>query len=471
MIQAQRYLLLALLSLSTALSTNAAGSLFNVAEMYDASTLEVSVIKDWHTVDGEWPTRQKVIEITVGKATPDTDYRVLVQFAVPVDRKAQGFYLTSGVSKMDMKVRGFEGELIHAGVGLVKTRIKNLEKDLKQSRDTLFYETLDLRYRNFWIWPATYMRAITAAYAEDEHFETGNILVSGASKGGETSAITLIHDTRVTAAFGSVCPIYASPVRLSDPDALAKLDSYNQALTTKKPKSRGWLGGLAGPSMKAGAFAEGHSEQDLQNFAEELADQLFMSRNVDMLKARGAEFLFHPGTHDMVSYDGIWGGMNAADIPVYNAANSGHGKKVHPANLKQANKAAFILNHFIGGAEPMLEPPLISTKVSGDKLEVRVTFKPGSPANSGRVFWIFDRGPDASPAYLEDLIPDENWKDMTYDQTSGAWTVGIDLNTNASHIDVFSNHQKAVSIDGKEYTTALSSPYTRVALSSQSLTD
>ena len=38
----------------------------------------------------------------------------------------------------------------------------------------------------------------------------------------KASAITLINDERVTAAFGLVCPIYASPVRLSDPAALAE---------------------------------------------------------------------------------------------------------------------------------------------------------------------------------------------------------------------------------------------------------
>ena len=119
--------------------------------------LEVSVIKDWHTVGGTWPTRQKIIEITVGKAIPGTDYRVMVQFAVPEGRKATGFHLTSGVSNEDMKIRSYEGELINAGIGLVKTRIGNLQKDLKEPRDQLFYKTLAPRYRNFWIWPATYM--------------------------------------------------------------------------------------------------------------------------------------------------------------------------------------------------------------------------------------------------------------------------------------------------------------------------
>jgi len=451
---------------------------FNMKDIRDPGTLKASVVKDWHAVGGEVPTRQKVVEITVGQAYPGKDYRVLVQFAVPADRKAKGFHLTGGVSNRDVMIRGADGELIQAGVGLVRTHIQNIPGDLKRRRDALFYKTLDPRYRNFWIWPATTMRAITAAYAEKGHFEEGKILVSGVSKVGETSAITLINDNRVTAAFGSVCPIYASPVRLSDPAALAKLAAYNQARAGKKapprggrrrrPRGGGWLGGLAGPSMKPGALAAGKTPKELQDFAEKLADHLFISRNVDKLKARGAEFLFHPGTHDMVSYDGIWGGMNAPDVPVYNAANSGHGGRGHPANIKQANKAAFVLNHFIGGKKRMLAPPAVSTKVRNNTLEVTVTFTPGSEEASGRVFWIFDRGPDGSAAYLEQLFPEKNWKDMTYDKSGKAWTVEIALDKNAGHVDVFSNHQKTLTINGKEYTTAISSPYTRVKLSTGS---
>ncbi len=117
----------------------------------------------------------------------------------------------------------------------------------------------------------------------------------------------------------------------------------------------------------------------------------------------------------------------------------------------------------------MLAPPAIATKIKNGKLEVTVTFKIGSEEENGRVFWIFDRGPDASPAYLQDLIPSENWKDMIYDKEKKAWTVEIKLDKSASHIDVYSNHQKTLSINGGTYPTAISSPYTRVKLSTPSV--
>jgi len=466
--QLMRHCFLVLWSLTPVIGSDALSAeqnrieLFDMTAIRDSSTLDVSVIRDWHVVEGRTPSRQKLVEITVGEAYPGKEYRVRVQFAVPANRKARGFSLTAGVSDGDIRVGGGDSELIEAGVGLVKTHIKNLPGDVKRPRDELFYKTLDPRYRNFWIWPATFMRAITAAYAEEDHFKKGKVLVSGVSKVGETSAITLINDERVTAAFGLVCPIYASPVRLSDPATLAELDAYNRSRAgtdsgRQRPRGRGWLGGLAGPSMKPGALAAGKTEEDLRRFANGLADQLFISRN--------AAFMFQPGTHDMVSYDGIWGGMNAPDVPVYNAANSGHGGKGHPGNLKVSNRTPFILNHFLGADKPMLEPPAVSTKIRDNTLELTVTFKPGSEEEDGRVFWVFDRGPDSSPAYLEDLIPEENWKNMVYDQAQQGWTVTIEIDKKASYIDVFSNHRKTLSINGSEYVTGISSPYTRVKLS------
>ena len=39
--------------------------LFNMSEIRNESSLNVEVIEDWHKVDGEVPTRQKLININV----------------------------------------------------------------------------------------------------------------------------------------------------------------------------------------------------------------------------------------------------------------------------------------------------------------------------------------------------------------------------------------------------------------------
>ncbi len=119
--------LLAMCTITCLISDNAISAedkkvkLFDMVAIRDSSTLDVSVVKDWHVVDGQVSSRQKVVEITVGEAYPGKDYRVLVQFVVPADRKAKGFTLTAGVSKGDVRIGRLEAELLSAGVGFVKT--------------------------------------------------------------------------------------------------------------------------------------------------------------------------------------------------------------------------------------------------------------------------------------------------------------------------------------------------------------
>jgi hypothetical protein len=216
----------------------------------------------------------------------------------------------------------------------------------------------------------------------------------------------------------------------------------------------------------ADALDAGHSWEDIQRLALRLADNIFISRNLEALKARKVDLYFHPGTHDFVAFDVAWGGQHYPQIPVYLKANSGHGKeKGHPASEKnEQNKAAFLLQHFFGGMEPMLESPSVDYKVKGRKLLVAVKFKPGSKAESGRIWWMYDRGPDGSAAYIRELFPDDQWEEMKYDAGKNVWTVEIDLKANASHIDFFSNHRKTIQYKSKDYPTYISSPYTRVRI-------
>ena len=177
--------------------------------------------------------------------------------------------------------------------------------------------------------------------------------------------------------------------------------------------------------------------------------------------------LFHPGTHDMVAYDMAWGGAHHPSIPLYLGANSGHGKKRHP-NIEQdqQNKSALLLCHFFPGevSEPLLISPAIETKLIKDTLEVTVRFAPDSGEESGRIWWMNDRGPDGSPRYLKEPIPHKNTKVMTKDSDSGVWAVEIKIDSNASRIDLFSNHRKTIRYRGNSYRTYVSSPYTRIEL-------
>jgi hypothetical protein len=166
-----------------------------------------------------------------------------------------------------------------------------------------------------------------------------------------------------------------------------------------------------------------------------------------------------------VAFDLPCGGAHFPQIPIFLQANTGHGYRngLPVGDRRQENLPAFLLDHFFKDMDPLLEAPVLAYEVIGSTLKVTVKFKPGSGENSGRIFWMFDRAPEGSVAYLEELFPDDQWKEM--DQNAdGAWTSEIELPEQATHIDFFSTHGKVLYRKNKSYQSYLSSPYTRVKL-------
>jgi hypothetical protein len=453
------------------LSTSAQGQqVFDMRAISDPSTLEIEVVQPWQTVNGPVVTRQKLVTINVGEIWSGQDYRVPVRMVVPANRKAHGFHLTGGNSPVNLQreVRpgGTNLELLKGGIGLVMTVVQEPgsygKAELGGAAEARFAKTLNPHYKiQYWAWPATLMRAITTAYAETEYFDEGKIAVTGGSKNGASPSMAIIHDDRMTALHATVSPIWDSPLRLCDQKA-------RDRHLAEGGQQRGFSGGHFGPNFNQRALNAGHSWEDLQGFTEDISDQVFISRNIKDLRSRGVEMLFHPGTHDMVAYDMAWGGANHPSIPVYLGPNSGHGKKGHPKiERDQQNRTALLLRHFFPDEcrESLLSPPTIETTMGRDSLHVTVRFEPNSGEETGRIWWIYDRGPDGSPRYLQELIPDENSKQMTHDTKQGVWTTEIKLDSSASRIDLFSNHRKILKYREFSYPTYISSPYTRVELS------
>ena len=453
------------------LSTSAQGQqVFDMRAISDPSTLEIEVVQPWQTVNGPVVTRQKLVTINVGQIWVGQDYRVPVRMVVPANRKAHGFHLTGGNSPVNLQreVRpgGTNLELLKGGIGLVMTVVQEPgsygKAELGGAAEARFAKTLNPHYKiQYWAWPATLMRAITTAYAETEYFDEGKVAVTGASKNGASPSMAIIHDDRMTALHATVSPIWDSPLRLCDQKA-------RDRHLAEGGQQRGFSGGHFGPNFNQRALNAGHSWEDLQGFTEDISDQVFISRNIKDLRSRGVEMLFHPGTHDMVAYDMAWGGANHPSIPVYLGPNSGHGKKGHPKiERDQQNRTALLLRHFFPDEcrESLLSPPTIETTMGRDSLHVTVRFEPNSGEETGRIWWIYDRGPDGSPRYLQELIPDENSKQMTHDTKQGVWTTEIKLDSSASRIDLFSNHRKILKYREFSYPTYISSPYTRVELS------
>lgn len=452
--------------------------LFNTAEILDESTLETKTLQDWHPVGA---TRQKLIEINVAEWLPGQDFRIPVRLIVPLKGKAKGFHITGHKSvefvSKDIRPNDFDAKLLANGVGIVKTVVAAIntipgKQGMQKKMQKRFMKDLNPRYNPVWIWSMTLMRATTAAYAEVDYFDKGKVAGSGGSKRGISPAVALINDERFTATCSSVTWAWASPTRKSDSGALQKVKAANESffeavkagefeLEAQRAKFyRSHMKG-SGPSMEMMAQRAGISMDELNDKTDRLMTSVCVTENWDQLKKRGVDMLFQPGTHDWVAYDILWGAQNHPQLPVYHAPNGGHEMKKHPkAELDDENLQAFLWNHFFGG-EPLLSPPTSSHEVIGNKLKIHVHFKNEPQAESGRIWWMYDRAPAGSARFLHERIPEEQSAEMKQDPKTGAWTATIPLQEGASRIDFFSNHGKVIN----GYQQYLSSPYTRVKLS------
>ena len=452
------------------------GPIFNTEEILDESTLDIKILQDWHVDEVSGATRQKLIEINVAQWWPGQDYRIPVRMIVPLEGKAKGFSITGanayeGLMK-DSKPSEFEAKLLAGGVGIVKTHVKAFrqipgKRGLEQKMMRKFMEDPNPRYTIVWIWSMTLMRATTAAYAEAEHFEKGKVAGSGSSKNGISPAVALINDERFTATCSNHAFAYYSPTRKGDAEALDKAAEANKAFFEAVKAGDIDLDPQRAKLFQRVMVGKAERRQDTSQDTKRRDADLFRSsvtvtENWDRLMERGVDILFEPGTHDYVAYDIVWGAQNHPQLPVYYQPNGGHSQTPHVAVAEdEQNKEAFLWHHFFGG-DPLLKPPTSSHNVDKDKLTVSVSFKEGPQPISGRIWWIYDRAPEGSAPFLQVLIPEDQWMEMERDEKSGAWTATIPLKDGFDRIDFFSNHGHMAN----GYKQYLSSPYTRVELSS-----
>lgn len=447
--------------------------MFNMKEIYDSSTLDVQVIEDWHLVNGPTPTRQKLINIRVGEFWPGQGYRVPLRLIVPAKTKAKGFHLTGGNNlkklNQDLRVRGLDEELIQQGVGLAMTIVQEFgtwgQKELGDESKKRFAKTLNPKYSiQYWAWPASLMRCVTAAYAEDNYFEKGKVLLSGGSKNGASPSVSIIHDPRITGLHATVSPICESPLRLCDDEAWNDLKEY---YSKKSGDSRHrFLGGTFGPIYNQTVIEQGNTWADLKKTANLVSPHIFISQNWKQLMERGCQLYFHPGTHDFVAFDMPSLGKNYPQIPTYNRINSGHGKRPNGAKVEKhdATKQAFILQHFASAKNQMLRPPKITYEVLATSIKVTVTFEQNQKAESGRLYWMYDRAPEGTIQYIKEDFPAENYKEMKMGSDGKSFVSEIPLQSESQFIDFYSNHRKTISVNGKMLPTHISSPYIRVTL-------
>ena len=452
--------------------------MFNIEEILDESTLDIKTLEDWHVDEVTGSTRQKLIEIKVAEWWPGQEYRIPVRMIVPLKGKAKGFHITGGspyeALMKDSKPNAFQAKLLANGVGIVKTVVKVFnqipgKQGLEQEMGQLFLKDLNPRYTTVWIWSMTLMRAVTAAYAEVNHFEKGKVAGSGGSKNGISPATALINDERFTATCSDRAFAYYSPTRRFDREEIDKVQAANKAffeavkagnVDLEKQRARWYQANMVGSkrSLHELALKAGRSWDEIRHLADCILSRLCVTENWDRLMERGVDMLFQPGTHDYVAFDILWGAQNHPQLPVYYEPNGGHKQTPHSAAAKDnQNLNAFLWNHFFGG-EPLLQPPKSNYKISKDKLSVSVSFNEGPQPINGRIWWIYDRAPAGSAPFLHEQIPADQWMDMERDAKTGAWTATIPLKDGFSQIDFFSNHGREVN----GYKQYISSPYTQV---------
>ena len=142
---------LASIGMLTILSGVLVAEIFDMDAICDPSTLDIEGLQDWHPVEGEIVTRQKLVTINVGELWPGQDFRLPVRMVVPASQKAKGFHLTGGSTparlEEDFRPNGVFRELLTGGVGVVFTVVQEPgsygKRDLARAAEERFARTLN----------------------------------------------------------------------------------------------------------------------------------------------------------------------------------------------------------------------------------------------------------------------------------------------------------------------------------------
>ena len=92
-----------------------------------------------------------------------------------------------------------------------------------------------------------------------------------------------------------------------------------------------------------------------------------------------------------------------------------------------ATKSTFILQHFLTEGKKMLLPPKVKYQKIGDALKIEISFSTGQQPESGRIFWMYDRPPEGTIAYIKEDFPVENFKEMIMSSDRRTFSVQVPL--------------------------------------------
>ncbi len=192
---------------------------YDMEQIKDVSLLELKVLQEWHPVETTPRTRQKIVEITLCDFENGRKVRIPVTYVVPDTKQACPFIVSYGslAPTVYKEFDGLQTKMLENNVGFVLPAIgpiKKMKPDGPQivvEMNQLYKKTGNIKYSQMWLWGMTYMRAITAALTEKDHFLNEKIACDGRSKSAGAGAQALIHYPEVTGLYARVWPSATFP--------------------------------------------------------------------------------------------------------------------------------------------------------------------------------------------------------------------------------------------------------------------
>lgn len=448
----------------------------------DAATLEMKTLVDWHTEGGEFPTRQKLVEITVCEWWPGKKIRIPLLFVAPAGGAPRGLIVTS-MSFQTKRVRPSElhRRLLPRGVGFVHaaiTRIDQMEPGgaLRKAVDATFLKTKDVRHTSAWLWGMSYMRAATAALAESEVFSGDKIAATGGSKRGMASAAAAIHDDRFTGIIPVVAPAIELPaaltgggagpsrqVREADERFFREIESGVSFLTAEEVEN---LKRQDERMRNMGTRAEqlltaGWARDDVSRAIRQVEQLSLITQHLNRLRGRGLDFFYNFGSNDNVT-PGLNRLAAVPRFPAYIMPGGQHGSpglgfrnRVPTSPEVRENQVAFFSNHFFAD-RPFMKTPDLSWDSDGKMVKVRARFDQEPFPEESELHWSFDRAPAGSHYYNYSA-----WKSVAMTRANAAeWAGEIPIRADAKTLAVITTHRDEVN----GMPARVSSPYTQVPL-------
>jgi hypothetical protein len=318
------------------------------------------------------------------------------------------------------------------------------------------------------LWGATYMRAITAALEEKEHFLNEKIACDGRSKSGMASAIAMIHYPEVTGLYARVWPSATFP-EYSGKAYKEKVEQDNktfyQKLAAGEITQLGTMDDDAYETMRKQAkkrVTQNNYPKFSKFSSKEYQRMFLLTENLDALKEKNAQYYFFVGTNDNITMDVPLLAENYPDYPITYYPGGMHGglsrfkgiSGTPDSDEAKTNRIAFFSEFYLG-QNTILEKPEIKYdyKPKNSTLSVTVSFKKDAPKEVA-LHYAYNRFTAGSKGYEYDV-----WKQQAMKQNDKhTWQLKLVVPEEVKTVSMLSFQEQ----DIEEMTSNSSSNYITV---------